>query len=117
MFTSIYVYRVPRKNVEAFLRVQQEAAAIYQRYGALDDETLAPINLAAKYGCIAFSDAFDVGKDEEVLIGVSRFRDRAHHDKVMAQVDSDDRIGELYDKVTALLDIGRVVRGEFERVV
>ena len=115
MFTSIYIYRVPRKNVEAFLRVQQEAASIYRRYGALDDETFAPVDLQAKYGCMAFSDAFGVGKDEEVFVGLSRFRDRAHHDQVMAQVDSDDRIGELYDKVMALLDVGRVVRGEFER--
>lgn len=117
MFTSIYIYRVPRKNVDAFLRVQQEAAEIYQRYGALADETFAPVNLEAKYGCMSFGDTLSVGEDEEVFVSLSRFRDRAHHDEVMAQADSDERISELYDEVTTLIDIGRVVRGEFERVV
>jgi len=117
MFTSIYIYRVPCENVEAFLRVQQEAAAIYRRCGAIDDETFAPVNLAAKYGCDSFLSALDVGEGEKVFISLSRFRDRTHHDEVMAQVDSDERIDELYDKVTVLLDLSRVVRGEFERVI
>lgn len=117
MFTSIYIYPVPRENVDAFLLVQREAATIYQQYGALDDETYAAVDLDSKYGCGAFVDVFDIKDDEEVFIGFSRFRDRAHHDEVMAKVDSDQRINELYDKVTTLLDVGRVVRGEFERVV
>ena len=117
MFTSIYIYRVPRPNVEAFLRVQQEAAAIYRRYGALDDETFASADLAAKYGCAAFAEAFEVRADEEVFISVSRFRDRAHHDQVMAQVDADEQIGVLYGQVATLLDVSRIVRGEFARVV
>ena len=45
MFASIYIYRVPRENLDAFLRVQGEAAAIYRRCGALDDETFGPIDL------------------------------------------------------------------------
>ena len=117
MYTSIYVYRVPRKNVEAFLRIQQKAASIYRRYGALRDESFAPVHLEAKYGCVSFSDTFRVEEGEQVFIGMSRFRDRAHHDEVMARVDSDQVINELYESMTALIDLGCVVRGEFERVV
>ena len=117
MFTSIYIYRVPRENVDAFLRIQREAAAIYESYGALADETYAPVDLKAKYGCVPIFEALDLGEDKEVFIGISRFRDRAHHDQVMSQVDSDERISDLYNEVTKLLDINRVVRGEFERVV
>ena len=117
MYISIYIYRVPRSNVDDFLRVQREAAEIYLRHGALDDATYSAANLEAKYGCASFGDAFDVGEDEVILFGISRFRDRAHHDEVMAEVDSDDKINGLYDKVTTLLDVGRIVRGEFERVV
>ncbi len=51
-----------------------------------------------------------------MFIGISRFADRAHHDRVMEQVDSDPRIAELYAEVMAILDVGRIVRGEFERV-
>jgi uncharacterized protein YbaA (DUF1428 family) len=117
MFTSIYIYQVPRENVELFLRVQEEATTIYQEFGALDDETFAPANLEPKYGCTAFPAALEVEEGEETFISLSRFRDRAHHDEVMEQVDADDRIDRLYEEVTKLLDAGRVIRGEFERVV
>ena len=35
---------------------------------------------------------------------------REHIERVMAQVDSDNRIGAQYDKVATLLDVGRGVR-------
>ena len=117
MYTSLYIYRVPRDNVAAFLCVQREAAAIYCQYGALGDETFGPCNLEAKYGCMPFPAAFELEEGEDVFVSLSRFRDLAHHDEVMSRVDADDRIGELYEQVTGLLDIRRVMRGEFERVV
>lgn len=117
MYTSIYIYRVPRDRVAPFLQVQREAAVIYRQYGALDDETFGPCNLEAKYGCAPFPAAFGLEEGEEVFVSLSRFRDLAHHDEVMSQLDADDRIGQLYEKVSGLLDVGRVVRGEFERIV
>jgi uncharacterized protein YbaA (DUF1428 family) len=117
MFTSIYIYRVPCENVESFLQVQREAAAIYRALGALDDETFAPADLEPKYGCTDFPSALAVGEGEEIFISLSRFRDRAHHDEVMRLVDADERINRLYEEVTMLLEVGRVVRGEFRRIV
>ena len=116
MFISIYVYRVPRENVDVFLRVQRDAAEIYRRCGAIDDVTFAPVNLEAKYGCAGFTGVFDIRDGEEVFVGLSSFHDRAHHDTVMVQVNRDEQISELYEEVASLLDVGRVVRGEFERV-
>jgi uncharacterized protein YbaA (DUF1428 family) len=117
MYTSIYIYRISRSNVEAFLRIQQEAADIYKHYGALDDETFSPVDLTAKYGCLAFTDVLELAEDEVLLIGLSRFKSRAHHDEVMAKVDADERINRLFEEVTGVLDISRLVRGEFERKI
>ena len=99
MYTAIYIYPVPRDQVAPFLQVQREAAVIYRQYG-----------------CAPFPLAFEIEEGEEVFVGLSRFRDLAHHDEVMRQVDGDDRIDQLYRKVSDLLEVGRVVRGEFERV-
>ncbi len=117
MYTSIYIFRVSKKNVEAFLGIQRKAAKIYKEYGALDDITYATADLKAKYGCAAFGDVLDVSEDEVVLIEISSFRDRAHHDEVMAKVDSDEQVEELYTEVTSLLNVECIVRGEFESVV
>jgi hypothetical protein len=35
----------------------------------------------------------------------------------MAKVDADARIGQLFEKITGILEVSRLVRGEFERKV
>ncbi len=116
MLVQLYIYRVPKENVSSFLRIQSEAASLYKKYGALDDETFKPSNLESKYGCIAFPDVLDVKDNELIIFSVTRFHNTTHEDQVMAKVNSDERINELYDRVTHLIDISRVVRGEFELV-
>jgi uncharacterized protein YbaA (DUF1428 family) len=116
MFTVIYIFRVSRANGAAFLRIQKEAEKIYKYHDALDDETLAPFSLDAKYGCGSFSSAVDIKNDEEVYIGLSRFKSRTHHDEVMAKVDADERIDKLYTEMLTVIDMARTLRGEFERV-
>ncbi len=117
MYASIYIYRLPRAHLAAFLEVQQAAREIYCRYGAKDDETWAPTQLEAKYGCTAFPAVLETAQDEVVVISLSRFHDRAHHDAVMALVDADESMSALYQQVGRLMDIGQIVRGEFERCV
>ncbi len=99
MYTVIYLFRVPRLNVNAFSRVQQEAGEIYKRYGALDDETLAPISLEANYGCSGFSSVIELREDEQLFVGLSRFQNRNHHDEVMSKVDADAQIDALYKEM------------------
>ncbi len=113
MYTVIYLFPVPHAKVETFLRVQREAGEIYKRYGALDDETLEPLSLGAAYGCAGFGGVVPLGEDENLYVGLSRFRDRAHHDEVMAKVDADARIEALYAEMLGVLEMTRVVRGEF----
>ena len=117
MYISIYIFRVSKKNVNQFLQIQRKTAEIYKQYGALQDITYVSADLKAKYGCAAFGDIFNVSKDEVVLIEISSFRNRAHHNEVMKKVDSDEQIEKLYAEVTKLLEVGRIVRGEFESVV
>ncbi len=116
MLVQLYIYRVPKENVSTFLQIQREAANLYKKYGALDDETFEPSNLESKYGCVAFPDALSVQDNELIFFSVTRFHNKSHEDQVMAKVNSDEKINELYDRVTRLIEINRVVRGEFELV-
>jgi uncharacterized protein YbaA (DUF1428 family) len=117
MYASIYFFRVPVDRLDAFLRIQREAAEIELGYGALEDATFLAANLERKYGLAGFSDVIPLRRDEVLAIEVARFRDLAHHDAVMARVDVDPRIEALYEELTGLLDVRRLLRGEFERVI
>ncbi len=116
MFTLVYLFRVPEQNIGAFLSLQREASTIYREHGALEDETLAPVDLDSRHGCKVFADELEIKKNEKIFMGLSRYKDSAHHEEVMARVDSDQRIDELFGKVTNLLDIKRVIYAQFERV-
>jgi uncharacterized protein YbaA (DUF1428 family) len=117
VYASIYLHRVPREGVEAFIRVVGAAADIYRRHGALDCVAYAPARVEAKYGCTAMGDAIDVSEDEVLFVELNEFRDQRHHDDVMAKVDADPQINRLYGELASLLDTGRIARAEFTRVV
>lgn len=92
-------------------------AAIYKAHGAVEDITYAPADLTPKYGCTGFPEALAPAPDEVILVEITSFRDRAHHDEVMARVDADERVLALYREVSGIIDVARVVRGEFDRAV
>ncbi len=116
MHTIVYVYRLAPERVDDFVEIQRAAAQIYVEHGALDDETLLAVDLSPRYGCRGFADALGAG-DDAVLIGLARFRDRAHHDEVMGRVNDDPRIDALFEQVSQVVDIGAVALGEFRRIV
>jgi uncharacterized protein YbaA (DUF1428 family) len=111
---ALYICPVPRNVADDFIRIQAAASRIYCEHGALEDVTYAPVSLEAKYGCASFRDALTRADDEDVYVGSARFRDRGHHDEVIARVDGDPRIGALYREISELIDVSRIVRGEFE---
>ena len=55
MYTSIYIFRVKKENVDEFLAIVREAAKVYIEHGAIFDDIYRASNLTAMYGCVAFS--------------------------------------------------------------
>ena len=116
MHVIVSLFRVAPDRADTFVEIQREAARIYVEHGALDDETLGAVDLSARYGCRGFGEAIDAG-DDVVFVGVTRFRDRAHHDEVMERVNSDPRIDALFAQVSSVVEVSDVAIGEFERIV
>ncbi len=116
MYTSVYLHRVPTGTVEPFVRLVTAASEVYMRLGAVECVLYTPWDLRAKYGCAGFESALDLAEDEVLFVELNSFRDKSHHDEVMAQVDASPEISRLYDELTSMLDVGRIVRGEFERI-
>lgn len=116
MFTSLYFYRVPKENISAFLEVQKSSGEIYKKNGALEDWTFGRENLNSKYGCSSFLNEISITGDEELFFFISLFKSKEHHDKVMSLVDKDPEIEKLYEKICGLIDLSRVIRGEFNRL-
>ena len=114
MYNVIYIYPVLEKNTSEFLRIQSDAAKIYLECGALSDQTFYLDNSEPKYGCLPFTKALTLKEDERVYLSITTFNGSDHHDEVMKKVDANPEINKLYSEVEKLIDVSRIVRGEFK---
>jgi len=117
MYSSIYLHRVPHYNIDAFVHILNAAAKLYGEHGAVACRLYAPKNMAAKYDCLPFGDVITIAEHEHFFIEVNEFHDLAHHDVVMAKVDADPRIHQLYEDLKVIVDVSCIVRGEFEQIL
>ena len=112
-YISTYIYRVPFNNQKEFKRIQLESSKIYEEYGAISDITYIGISLDNKYGCTGISTTVPTSKDEIIYFSITKFKDKKHHDEVMEKVDKDIKINQLYNEICSLLDVKKIIRGEF----
>ena len=117
MYTSIYVHRVPRDRVGEILEILREAARVYEELGVSDCQVFEATDLSPQYGCSSFPASMDLPEGETILVELNGFRDRQHHDLAMERIDQNAMINDLYHRFSQVLDVSRVVRGEFSRVL
>ncbi|MFC4353515.1 DUF1428 family protein [Chryseomicrobium palamuruense] len=116
MYCALYLYPVTNENEQKFIEINKAAGRIYMKYGAVNDQTFQGTLVEAIYGCRGMVSAVKLLENEKVMLGISSFHSKVHHDEVMKQVDQDEEINKLYLEMTKTIDISRVVRGEFEEV-
>ncbi|WP_033541543.1 DUF1428 family protein [Planococcus sp. CAU13] len=113
MYLEIYLYPVLEDNKEQFLKINCEAERIYKEYGALESQTFAAASIQPEYGCAGMVSAVELREGEVLMLETNRYHSKAHQSEVLEKVDQDDRIGELYEQMTNVIEMGRTVRGEF----
>lgn len=116
MYNVLYLYPVLKHKKDRFIEINKKAALIYKEYGAIEDETFQSTFIDALYGCKGMEASVELHENETLMCSVSTFNNKHHHDLVMEKVDSDMRIEELYNEMIQVIDMSRVVRGEFEKV-
>lgn len=113
MYLEIYLYPILKENKEKFEEITQKAGSIYKEYGVIEDEFFTATYTKARFGCSGMADAVEIHEGEVLMLEISRYHDKQHHSQVLEKVNNDDRIEGLYDQVTNIIDVSRVVRGEF----
>jgi uncharacterized protein YbaA (DUF1428 family) len=112
-----FVYRVPKKNHEAMMRLNKLFADIMRKYGAPHlifqlNNTEAPME-----GITNIAKTVSVNQDEEVWMELIFYRDRKHRDEVGAKMQNDENMERLYKQSVDLLSPGSsFIMGEFNRL-
>jgi uncharacterized protein YbaA (DUF1428 family) len=116
MYQIFYLFRVPNKHIDRFLRISRDAGAVYRHHGAVDSVALRITDGSNKYGCLGLLNEISVGPEETLFLGIDSFRDTAQHEELMPRIDSDPRIGLLYKEMKEIVDLKRVIRWETQEI-
>ena len=116
MYQAFYLYRVPIGNVDLFLRIVNEAADVYRRYGAIVTPAMRLTDGESKYGCVGLSDLVELNPGEQLFMGFDSFQDVEQFRTLMNKIDSDPEIGRLFKEIQEVIDLKRIVRWEMEEV-
>lgn len=105
---------VPAGAANRVLAIHWQAAQLYKQFGALDVEVFLLADDAPKYGCVGMIETISLNEDERLLMAIDRFADQSAYRRVSEIADRDSTISDLFRELSALADLSRVVRAEFE---
>lgn len=89
-----FVLPVPRKKVEAYLKIARKAGKVWKDHGALEYRECVGDDLEIK-GVVSFLKLAKAKPDETVIFAWIVYKSRAHRDKVNAKVMQDPRIAAM----------------------
>jgi uncharacterized protein YbaA (DUF1428 family) len=111
-----FVLPVPRKNLEAYLRIAKKAGKVWREHGALEYRECVGDDLNVKM-MMPFPRTVRIKPGETVVFSWITFKSRAHRDRVNAKVMKDPRLADMMDEKAMPFDVKRMSYGGFKVLV
>ena len=116
MYVDGFLLPVPRKNRDKYLRMARLAGKVWKDHGALAYvEAFAEDVKPGKW--TSFPQAVKLKKGEEVWFSYAVYKNRAHRDRVMKKVMTDQRLFGSMDPKKLPFDGKRMMWGGFKVAV
>jgi len=108
-----FVVPVPKKKLQAYLRMARKAGKVWREHGALDyRECTADDVKPGKF--TSFPQAVKLKPDETVVFSWIVYRSRAQRDRINAKVMKDPRLAKMMDPKAMPFDGKRMFWGGFK---
>jgi uncharacterized protein YbaA (DUF1428 family) len=109
-----FVLPVPKKNLNIYRRMAQQAGRIWRGHGALEFRECVGDDLNVKMG-LPFPRGIKTKPGETVVFSWITYKSRAHRDSVNAKVMKDPRFAKM--PKTMPFDVKRMLYGGFKTIV
>jgi uncharacterized protein YbaA (DUF1428 family) len=110
-----FVLAVPKKKVQAYRRMAQQAGKVWRKYGALEFRECVGDDLNVKMG-MPFTRMAKLKRGETVFFSYIVYKSRAHRDRVNAKVMKDPSMKNM-DMKDMPFDVKRMAYGGFKVLV
>jgi uncharacterized protein YbaA (DUF1428 family) len=111
-----FLLPVPKKNLQVYRRIAQQAGKVWREHGALEYRECVGDDLKTKMG-VPFPRTVKVKPGETVVFSWIVYKSRAHRDSVNAKVMKDPRIAKMMDMKSMPFDVKRMAYGGFNVLV
>jgi uncharacterized protein YbaA (DUF1428 family) len=111
-----FVLPVPKKNMEAYLRMARRAGKVWREHGALEYREFVADDV--KVGKrTSFPRSVKLKPGETVVFSYVVYKSRAHRDRVNKKVMKDPRLADMMDPKSLPFDGKRMIYGGFKRLL
>ena len=111
-----FIVAVPKKNLDAYVRLSKKCGKVWREYGALDYREWVADDV--KVGKLtSFPRSVKLKSGETVVFSWITYRSRSHRDRVMAKVMKDERIAAMMNGKDIPFDAKRMIFGGFKTMV
>jgi uncharacterized protein YbaA (DUF1428 family) len=111
-----FIVAVPKKNLDAYVRMAKRSGKVWREHGALDYREWvaddAPVGKRT-----SFPRSVKLKPDETVVFSWITYKSRAHRDRVNKKVMADKRLADMMNPKTLPFDAKRMIYGGFESLV
>jgi uncharacterized protein YbaA (DUF1428 family) len=111
-----FVLPVPKRNLDAYLRMSRKAGKIWREHGALEYRECVAEDVHVGE-VTSFPRSVQVKRGETVVFAWTVFKSRAHRDHVNAKVMKDPRLADMMDSKAMPFDGKRMIYGGFDVVI
>ena len=117
---QLFIWRIPRKNHDAMVKLQKQFNDLLIRHGVLRMEIFQLTNTEAYDGCINIATTMSDNQDEEIWIELQSHRDLKQMNEVMSEAMKDEDMsaeGPLVKQFMNLVTPGSgMIMGKFTRL-
>ena len=111
-----FIVAVPKKNLDAYVRLSKKCGKVWREYGALDYREWVADDV--KVGKLtSFPRSVKLKPDETVVFSWITYTSRVHRDRVNKKVMADPRLKDMMDPKALPFDAKRMIFGGFESLV
>ena len=117
-YIVMFIYRVPKKNHEALIRLGKQVNDTFNKVGVLRSEVFRLSKTEDMMGFTNVSKIVSASNDqeEEVLLETQTYRDHKHLAEVGALMEKDKSAIMLYQQFINLIVPNSCIFGEFSRI-
>ena len=114
---AIFLYRAPKKNHDALVKINKHSHDFFMKYGVLKFEVF---NLNSRENMMDFvnlSKTISANDDEDVWLEIQSYRDAKHVQEFMKAMEGDKSGDEMYKEFMKLITPDSIVTfGDFRKL-